>query len=136
MGISIADLPEKYQRQALKKLAPVMPKANKFGAVKDTRGNLKFDSKGEAHRFDELMVLLMAGGIQKLQLQKSYVLQEGYTTIKGERIRPMTYKVDFYYIENGKEVVEDFKGRATRTYLDKVKLFKTRYPDIEFREVR
>lgn len=126
MGVSVSEYKEMLRKG----------KSNKYGAVKANRGKLTFDSKGEAERYDELLLLLKAGEITNLQLQKAYVLQEGYTTIEGERIQAITYKVDFYYRENGKEVVEDFKGKATRTYMDKVKLFKARYPWIEFREVK
>ena len=41
---------------------------------------------------------------------------------------------DFRYEENGKLVVEDVKGVRTREYILKRKMFKYRYPEIEFRE--
>lgn len=108
-------------------------KKSKYRNEKDSRGSLKFDSKKEARRFDELMLLLRAGEIRDLRLQQDYTLQEAYTTPEGERIRAIRYKADFVYErrvrmtihesrsdfsyedESWVKVVEDTKSNATKT---------------------
>lgn len=110
-------------------------KPSKYHNIKDSRGEIKFDSKHEAERFDELMLLLKAGQIRDLKLQHNITIVEGFTSIDGERIHPMVYKADFtYYDSNGKWIVEDAKGKRTRTYLDKKKLLKER-KNIDIQEV-
>ena len=82
MGLTAADLqrmgPE-AQRQVMEKLGIVgKTKAPKYHNQPDSRGNLRFDSKKEARRYDELMLMLKAGQIRNLRLQQQYTLQESY----------------------------------------------------------
>ena len=84
MGLTAADLqrmgPE-AQRQVMEKLGIVgKTKAPKYHNQPDSRGNLRFDSKKEARRYDELMLMLKAGQIRNLRLQQQYTLQESYIT--------------------------------------------------------
>jgi len=98
--------------------------------VKIDSGKLRFDSKKEARHFDELSILLSAGQITDLKLQPNFTLQEGYTTIEGERVRAIVYRADFCYRDAaGTLIVEDVKSRGTRTkdYLLKRKLMQERY---------
>lgn len=92
-----------------------------------------FDSKKEAERFDELVLLLKAGKIEKLALQVPFTLQEGFTNADGQKVRPIKYIADFVYLEHGlidKWIVEDVKGFKTSEYRLKKKLFEYRYrPD-------
>ena len=94
----------------------------------------KFDSNRECQRYIELKTMLNAGLIKDLELQKTFVLQEGYS-INGHKVRPITYKADFVYfdIEKHKTVVEDVKGMRTDVYKIKKKLFeyKFRMPIVE-----
>ena len=76
MGLTAADLqrmgPE-AQRQVMEKLGIVgKTKAPKYHNQPDSRGNLRFDSKKEARRYDELMLMLKAGQIRNLRLQQQY----------------------------------------------------------------
>ena len=71
--------------------------ASKYHAVKDSRGALKFDSRKEARRYDELMLMLRAGEIRDLKLQKQFTLQEAYVTPEGVRVRAIRYVCDFAY---------------------------------------
>ena len=50
-----------------KKLMLKKPKKNKYGAEKTTFMGLKFDSKGEANRYGELVILERMGHIQNLK---------------------------------------------------------------------
>lgn len=100
--------------------------AKKYKNKKVTVDGIEFDSKREANRYCELKALERAGQITDLDMQKVYVLipaqyedtGEVYTRGKnagqpkrGKCIeQAVTYKADFYYKENGKEVVEDVKG--------------------------
>lgn len=142
MGLSPQDLARlgpSARRQVLEKLGMAQAKARKYHNEPDTRGALHFDSKKEARRYDELMVLLRAGKIRKLELQRQFTLQESYITPEGERVRAIKYVADFAY-ERVTEpdavgevhwlpVVEDVKSTATKTekYKIKAKLLKERY---------
>ena len=102
------------------------PERVKCGNKKVTVNGIKFDSKREAIRYCELRLLERAGKITDLDLQKVFELipaqyeESGEVYKRGEKKgqpkpgkcieQSVTYKADFYYIENGKEVVEDVKG--------------------------
>lgn len=143
MGLSGADLARlgpAAQRQVLEKLGKqAAAKENKYHNEPDSRGKLRFDSKKEARRYDELMMMLRAGKIRNLQLQRQYTLQESYITDTGERVRAIRYVADFAYERptapdctgtiHWLPVVEDVKSRATKTaqYEMKRKLLKERF---------
>ena len=101
---------------------------SKYGNKKVVFNNIKFDSKHEAQRYSELLLLQRAGAITNLELQKSFeLIPTQYEKLengkKGKCLeRAMTYRADFYYIENGKPVVEDTKGFKTEVYKIKKKL--------------
>ena len=40
----------------------------------------------------------------------------------GETVRPITYKADFVYLQDGKNVIEDVKGVRTDKYKLKYKM--------------
>lgn len=104
---------------------------NKYRNKKTTIDGITFDSKREADRYCELLLLQKAGEITNLTLQEKYVLVD-----KTPTERPVIYKADFSYnLPDGRVVVEDVKGHRTKEYIIKRKLFKWRYPDIDFREV-
>lgn len=95
---------------------------------------VKFDSNRECQRYIELKTMQKSGLIKNLELQKTFVLQEGYS-INGHKVRPITYKADFVYfdVKSHKIVVEDVKGMRTDVYKIKKKLFeyKFRMPIVE-----
>ena len=130
MGLNAEDLhrlsPEAREK-ILKQLG--LQQKSKYKNEPVYRGKIRFASKKEARRYDELMLLLRAGKIEKLKLQPQFVLQEAYTTPEGERIRAITYLADFSYERGGKLVVEDVKSRGTATdkYRIKRKLLQERY---------
>ena len=117
--MNINDLPPKYQKQAEAQIgrerAKKAVKKPKYNNTKVTCGNLKFDSKKEKQRYDELMFMQEQGLISGLKLQHNFTLREGYTTPDGERVQGTVYKADFtYYDENGKFIVEDVKSAITK----------------------
>lgn len=139
-GADLARLGPAAQKQVLDKLGMMgKPKETKYHNEPDSRGNLHFDSKKEARRYDELLVLLRAGKIRNLRLQAQYTLQESYIAPDGERVRAIRYVADFAYErptlpdKNGTvywmPVVEDVKSRATKTaqYEMKKKLLRERF---------
>lgn len=148
MALTSADLARlgpQAQKQVLDKLAGTQkPKRSKYGNRKVVRDGIKFDSEREAARFGELKVLRAMGKIRDLRLQANFTLVEGYTTIEGERIKPMVYRADFTYERttepdcNGTahwlREVEDAKGMKTKDYLLKKKLMQDKY-GITIREV-
>lgn len=88
-------------------------KAGRYGKNKRVEvAGRKFDSKGEALRWDVLATLERAGRISDLQHQVRFELAPGVKHAGEKRARPaLTYWADFTYIEGGALVVEDFKGR-------------------------
>lgn len=126
---------------------------SKYNNKKTIVDNIKFDSKAEANRYIELKMLEKAGKISNLELQPKFILQEKYINNKGEKVRAITYKADFSYIEKteilncrvNKDrlqnvleqiVVEDVKGVETKEFKLKKKLLEYKYQDIDFRLVK
>ena len=92
-----------------------MAKVTKYRAKKTVLDGITFASKAEATRYRNLKLLERAGEIQNLELQPSYVLEHNGTKI-------CTYRADFKYMQDGKEVIEDVKGFKTPVYRLKKKL--------------
>lgn len=90
---------------------------------------IRFDSKREAKRYQELCLLEKAGGIAKLELQPRFPL-----VVNGEKIT--SYRADFRYLDvrSGEIVVEDAKGVKTPVYRLKKKLVRAIY-GIDIQEV-
>lgn len=86
------------------------------GAIPTEVNGITFDSRKEAKRYKELLLLLKAGEIGLLELQVPYQLNEGGT-------HSLKYIADFVYVrKDGTKVVEDCKGFRTREYIKKRKL--------------
>ena len=102
---------------------------SKYHAVKTTVNGITFDSRKEAHRYYELLLLEKAGEISNLKLQVPYEL---IPKQPGERA--CIYKADFVYEDQGETIVEDVKGVRTDAYKIKRKLMLWRY-GIRIREV-
>jgi hypothetical protein len=96
--------------------------SSKYRNKKTTLHGFTFDSKAEANRYLELVMLQNTGAITNLELQVPFEL----IPKQGDE-RPCTYIADFVYFENGERVVEDLKSPATRKkpeYVIKRKLMK------------
>ena len=105
----------------------------KYNNKKVIYNGIKFDSKREMNHYIYLLELDSRGEISNLELQKKFILQEGYK-INGKSIRPITYVCDFYYIKDGIEHVVDTKGFRTEVYKIKKKMFEYKY-QIQIEEV-
>ena len=96
---------------------------SKYHSKKVTIGDEVFDSKKEAKRYQELLLLERAGEISNLQRQVKYVLIPAQKDGNGKLLeREVSYIADFVYTENGKTVVEDAKGVRTKDFIIKRKL--------------
>lgn len=111
----------------------VRGKRNKFGVRIDEIGRAErtvdgilFASKGEAERYNELVLLLRAGEISGLKLQPKF-------TIEVEGVKICEYRGDFEYREDGFPVIEDFKGKQTPEFKLKWKLVQALYPELIFK---
>lgn len=106
-----------------------MAYGNKYHNTKVIYNGIKFDSKKEMQRYKELELLESTDYICNLELQKKFLLQDGYTNAKGKKIKPIYYIADFYYYDyiDNKWVVEDTKGVRTEVYKLKKKLFEYKY---------
>ena len=80
---------------------------------------MTYDSKKEARRHRELLLLERAGKITNLERQVKFELIP-----KQDGERACTYVADFVYenVDTGEKVVEDTKGFKTEVYRIKKKL--------------
>lgn len=93
-----------------------------------------FDSKKEAARWQELLLLQRAGKISHLNRQVTYELIPSQY-IDGKCVeRSVKYVADFVYHQDGQLVVEDTKGMKTPEYVLKRKLMLSVY-GIRIKEV-
>lgn len=108
----------------------------KYNNKKVTVNGQVFDSKKEANRYKELLLLEKAGGIKDLRTQVKFKLIPAQRDEATGKVieRECSYKADFVYEEDGKTVVEDVKGFRTKEYVIKRKLMLWRY-GIKIREV-
>lgn len=114
---------------------------NKLGNKKTVIDGIIFDSMREAKRYGELKLLLRAGAISDLELQKVYELipayyeevetgevykigkKKGQKKTKQRTVeQAVTYAADFVYKKDGETIVEDTKGFRTKDYIIKRKL--------------
>lgn len=85
----------------------------KYHAKKTEVHGHKFDSKREAARYCELLLLQKAGKVSGITLQVPFLLAPGIKLFGESRKRPaIRYIADFVYtdVEACKIVVEDVKG--------------------------
>lgn len=109
--------------------------ANTRGNKRVTIDGYAFDSVNESRRYQELKLLLQASAIIGLGVHPLYELQAAFTDATGRHHRAISYEGDFCYLEDGVVVVEDVKGYRTEVFKLKEKLFRFRYPHIDFRVI-
>lgn len=104
-------------------LARIKPKRkNKFNAIANVVNGERFDSMGEARRWQELKLLERAKLICNLERQKTFPLE-----VNG--IHVSEYRADYVYFDvaANTHVTEDFKGVLTPEFKLKAKLFRALY---------
>lgn len=146
MGIDVSDV-KRFGAEAQAQIASKLTEGfraqaaepRKYHNKPTERNGIQFDSKKEARRYDELMLLLGAGEIRNLKLQPQFTLQEGFRMTDGTTVRAMRYTADFSYERPTLPdaygnvywipVVEDVKSTATRTaeYKRNYKMFAEKY---------
>jgi hypothetical protein len=89
----------------------------KYGNKITVVDGIKFRSKGEAGRYQELKLLEKAGRITVLRLQVKHELIVNRKVVG-------TYTSDFEYWEGGSYIVEDFKGVKTALFTLKWNILK------------
>ena len=92
--------------------------ASKYRNQRVTVDGIQFDSKHEAKRWQELVLMEKAGVIRDLYRQVRIGIEIGGVKVVYESGRQLTYVCDFQYydVERDREVIEDAKGFATREY--------------------
>lgn len=102
---------------------------SKYHNHKTVCQGITFDSRKEANRYQELLLMERAGLICNIELQPRYDL-----IVNAHKLG--FYKGDFRYekIDTGEIVVEDVKGMKTPLYQLKKKLIKALY-DVDIVEV-
>lgn len=85
-----------------------MRASRKYNNVPTEVDGIKFDSKKEAGRYEDLKLLIRAGEISDLEIQPRFPM-----VVNGRLV--CTYVADFAYrTKDGKRVIEDVKSKATR----------------------
>lgn len=97
-------------------------KPSKYRAQPVVIDGVRFASKAEGRRYEELKLLVSSGRIHSLELQPKY-------PIKIEDVKICSYVADFLYFDCAKNwwVTEDVKGVKTPVYRLKKKLVKALY---------
>lgn len=100
---------------------------NKYGNRKVVIDGYTFDSTKEGNHYIDLKYRMLAGEIKNLELQKPFILDEGFRDNNGKWQRDFKYVADFYYydVKRGEYVIEDVKSEATKK--DKVYRIKKRF---------
>lgn len=80
----------------------------------------RFDSRGEARRWRELLLLQRGGVISNLRRQVTYPLMT--VGRQGLATKFAAYVADYVYTENGLEIIEDHKSAGIMDPVAKLKL--------------
>lgn len=102
---------------------------HKYGAQPTTVDGVRFASKREASRYQELKLMERAGAIKELTLQPVYPLHVPEKGRVGVYVTVGKYIGDFRYREgpNGLLVLEDVKGVKTAVYRLKKRMVEAQY---------
>ena len=91
-------------------------KKSKYANEKTTINGVKFDSKREARRYTELLLLQRAGKVTGITTQVPFILAPAVKfTGAAKTTAAIRYYADFVYtdVDRGCIVVEDVKSKAT-----------------------
>ena len=127
----MANKTETIPAKEYRKMIATKHKKSKYNNVKCVVDGINFDSKAEAKRYGELLLLVKAKEIYSVKLQDRFDL-----IVNEERI--CFYKADFTYKICGTDelVVEDIKGmKETKDFIIKKKLMHALY-GIEIKIIR
>ena len=99
---------------------------------------IKFQSKLEGTRYQQLLWLLNADEISDLKLQPEFQIFEGYIdSVTGEKHKSRYYVGDFKYTDkkSHQTIVEDTKGIETDVFKLKWEMVQEKYPEYVFRKL-
>jgi hypothetical protein len=111
------------------------PKSSKMRNVKTVVDGIKFDSKLEADYYCQLKIRVRTGEVESFTRQPKYLLTD---TLKknGVTFKKMYYIADFLITyPSGSQMIVDCKGKKTQLYINKRKMFETKYPHLTIIEV-
>lgn len=96
-----------------------------------------FDSMAEAKRWKVLINWEDEGRITNLQRAVdcgyTYELQPGFRDMHGKKWQAWTYTPDFVYVQDGIEIVEDYKSKhPPAEWRHKELMFRSLYPEVHF----
>lgn len=104
---------------------------SKYKNKKVVVDGIEFDSEHESEYYLVLKKEKEQGKIKDFELQKKYVLQEGFKKY-GKSYRPITYTVDFVIHHlNGEIECVDVKGMETQQGIMRRKMFDFLYPHLK-----
>lgn len=100
------------------------PKKSKYNAVIVQRDGFKFDSKKEANRYDELVLLQKAGEVIWFMMQPPFYMPG------------CKYVADFMvFWADGRVTIEDVKGFRTAKFKADIKRMAVFYPHVKIEEM-
>lgn len=104
-------------------IAEAAKKKSKFKNIRcQAADGVKFQSKWEAERFQQLQLLEKAGQIRELRAQVSFPLMAG-----SEMVGAYVADAVYFDVKLNRKVVEDAKGCKTPLYRWKARHFKAQY---------
>ncbi len=104
------------------------PKPTKYNAQPTEVGGIRFASRAEATRYQQLKNLQEMGRVQNLKTQVPFICEVNRRVV-------CKYIADFVYVEDGMRVVEDVKGMLTPLYKLKKRLMEACH-NVVIREVK
>lgn len=96
--------------------------SNKYGAIPTVIDGIRFDSKAEARRYQELKLMERAGEIRGLICHQSFTL-----IVNEQKIGKYTADFSYFPAKEYGLIVEDVKGVRTRDYVLRRKLMMAIY---------
>ena len=106
----------------------VKQRYNKFKNIPTFVDGIRFASKKEAGRYQELKLLEMNDELRNLELQPRFSC-----IVNGRKV--CDYIADFRYFSNNSYIVEDVKGKKTDVYKLKKKLVEALWPGVTIIEI-
>lgn len=102
---------------------------------KRTFNDIVFDSEVEMKFYrDFVLPKYNSGEITYFELQRPYILQEGFRKKDGKKVLPVKYVCDFFLrYADGHEEVIDIKGCPDSVAKLKRKMFWFIYPNIDYK---
>ena len=112
---------------------------SKYRAKPATLDGIRFDSKAEMRRYQQLSLIEKAGEISDLKIHPRFELQPAFVDRNGNKQRAIVYEADFSYFDKalGHTIIEDVKGyEGNRAWQLKYKMFLFSYRSYDLRVIK